>query len=126
MFDVKEDKTGYLIPFYLKKIDDFKRFFIIKNKKAGDVRGNHAHKRDSQVIILLNGSCEIEFENKEKKSKQILEFGIPYFSKPYEWLKINMLKPNTILLVLCREEYDEEEYIRNYDDFKNFKLEITE
>lgn len=115
--DVKEDRMGFLIPFYLEEIKSLKRFFIIKNKNVGDVRGNHAHKKDSQVLILLNGSCEIEFENKEKKGKHIMKFGIPYCSKPYEWLNIKMVEKDTIILVLCFEEYDEEEYIRDYVEF---------
>ena len=29
-----------------------------------------------------------------------------------------MLEENTIILVLSKEEYDEEEYIRDYNEFK--------
>mgnify|MGYP003346201659 CR=1 FL=1 len=121
--DVKENETGYLIPLYLKEINNIKRFFIIKNKQPNVMRGNHAHKKDYQKLVLLNGKAEIEFENSEQKSKTQLQFGIPYFSKPYEWLTINMIEENTIILVLCTEEYDEEEYIREYSEFKNILVE---
>lgn len=118
--NVKEDQKGFLIPFYLEEMKEIKRMFIIKNKKAGDIRGNHAHKKDSQILFLLSGLCEIEYENKDKKGKHFLEFGIPYYSKPYEWLKINMLESDTVVLVLSKEEYDENEYIREYKEFLEF------
>jgi len=118
--EIKENENGFLIPFYMKDIPNIKRIFVIKNKKPKDVRGNHAHKKDSQILLLLNGICEIEFENKEKKGIHTMKFGVPFFSKPYEWLKINMIEKNTIILVLCSEEYSEEEYIRNYEQFKSF------
>ena len=92
--------------------------FILKSKRTGDTRGNHAHKRDSQVLVLLNGQCHLEFENSSGVGSQDLQFGVPYFSRPYEWLKIHMLEENTIILVLSKEEYDEEEYIRDYNEFK--------
>lgn len=113
---VKEDDFGYLIPFYLSK-SEIKRVFIIKNKKSGDIRGNHAHKNDSQVLVLLNGQCTIEFENSDGVGSSDLQFGIPYFSRPFEWIKIHMLEENTIILVLSKEEYDEGEYIRDYQEF---------
>jgi dTDP-4-dehydrorhamnose 3,5-epimerase-like enzyme len=118
--DIKESETGCLIPFSLKELKEngIKRFFIIKNKEERVIRGNHAHKRDSQKLILLSGRAEILFENSEQKSKIELQFGIPYLSKPYEWLTINMIEKDTIILVLCTEEYNEDEYIREYKIFK--------
>lgn len=114
---VKENEAGYLIPFYLNN-SNVKRVFVIKNKRVGDIRGNHAHKRDSQILVLLSGHCNLEFENSDGIGSLNLQFGVPYFSRPFEWLKINMLEKNTIILVLSMEEYDEEEYIRDYDNFR--------
>ncbi|HBY66496.1 MAG TPA: hypothetical protein DEG69_01210 [Flavobacteriaceae bacterium] len=116
---VKENDAGYLVPFYLQGTNT-KRVFIIKNKRTGDTRGNHAHKRDSQVLVLLNGQCNLEFENSDGVGNLDLQFGVPYFSRPYEWLKIHMLQENTIILVLSKEEYDEEEYIRDYQEFCSY------
>ena len=116
---VKENEAGYLIPFYLKN-SNVKRVFVIKNKRAGDTRGNHAHKRDSQILVLLNGQCNLEFENSEGAGNLDLQFGVPYFSRPFEWLKIHMLEKDTIILVLSMEEYDEEEYIRDYQEFCDY------
>ena len=47
---------------------------IIKNKESGDIRGNHAHKNDSQVLVLLNGQCIIEFENSDGVGSSDLQF----------------------------------------------------
>ena len=57
--------------------------------------GDKLEEKDYQKLILLNGKAEIEFENSEQKSKIQLQFGVPYVSKPYEWLTIKMIEENT-------------------------------
>ncbi len=117
-FDVKENDKGFLIPFYLEQMEEIERFFVIKNKNPNDVRGNHAHRKDSQILFLLSGECELNIENSEEKIDKKMKFGVPHYSRPNEWLKINMIKKDTVILVLSKEKYDEKEYIRDYEEFK--------
>ena len=39
---------------------------------------------------------------------------------PGIWTEQKYIENNTILTVLCDRPYDEEDYVRNYDDFKLF------
>jgi len=117
--EIKENTEGFLIPLYLTKICPFpKRIFFIKNKKPGDIRGKHAHFKDSQKLILLNGKAIIKFENAATSGIVELNFGQMYESRPLEWLEITLIESNTIIAVLSQEEYNEEEYIRDYSVFK--------
>lgn len=119
LIDVKENDTGFLLPINFKNLPyNPKRVFIIKNKYCGAIRGKHAHREDEQILLVLNGSIKINYENALKKDILELNFGQSYVSKKLEWLEIEMVEENTIVLVICSTEYDENEYIRNYQEFK--------
>lgn len=119
LIDVKENETGFLLPVTFNQLPySPKRIFVIKNKFSGAIRGKHAHLIDKQILLVLNGSIKLSYENKFSKGILNLSFGQTYFSKELEWLEIEMLEPNTIILVFCSIEYDETEYIRDYDLFK--------
>ena len=113
------DKNGALIPLSLKDFHNFKikRFFILFGKKDF-IRGNHAHKKCSQIFIPISGSVKIEVLSKTKKiynlSQNICKILIV---PPMNWCKLKFLKNNSSLLVLCDVKYSEKEYIRDFNVF---------
>ena len=46
-------------------------FLIYGNKSF--MRGNHAHKKCSQLLVPVSGRIEVSFENKQKKVTKILD-----------------------------------------------------
>ena len=64
--------NGSLVPIDLKKFSKFriKRFFILYGKK-NDIRGNHAHKKCTQIFIALSGKAELKISNKKTKKKKL-------------------------------------------------------
>ena len=62
------NSNGSLVPINLKQFTKFKikRFFILRGNK-NDIRGNHAHKKCSQIFIPINGRTELEIFKKTKK-----------------------------------------------------------
>ena len=85
---------------------------------SGVVRGKHAHKKLEQILICIHGSCKIRLDNGIEKKVVNLE-------KPYEglyisndmWREMYDFSDDAVLMVLASELYDENDYIRNYDDF---------
>ena len=65
--------SGTLVPFSIKKNIPFivKRIFLIYGNK-NFVRGDHAHKKCSQLLVPVSGKIEIVCENKKRKFKKIL------------------------------------------------------
>lgn len=117
--EFKENETGFLLPINLKNLPYIpKRIFILKNKFAGAVRGNHAHKIDKQILFCISGFIKIKYENKDETGIREMKFGDSYSSKENEWLEIEMIEKDSSLLVFCSIEYDENEYIRDYEEFK--------
>ena len=117
-----ESNNGTLIPLYLNKIKKFKinRLFILHGKK-GFFRGDHAHKKCTQVFVPLSGKMKIEITKKKTKnfilnSKKISFLTIP----PLHWCKIHFLDKSSSLLVLCNVKFSEKEYLRNFKDFLKY------
>jgi dTDP-4-dehydrorhamnose 3,5-epimerase-like enzyme len=124
-----KDKRGLLTPFEFKnkkiKINNsllfnVKRlFFVVGNKDY--FRGNHAHKKCSQILICLNGKIKIKtkYKNNSKSFQISNKKGEALFIPPMVWNRIYFINKNSSLAVLCDYKYDfKKEYINDYKEFK--------
>lgn len=115
-FLISIDPTNISVPFLVKRI------YFLHNLKSLSERGFHAHKNLHQVIICTQGSFQIKIDdgkiNKTFKLDNI-KFGL--YLRPGLWRELFDFKPNTVCLVLASDIYSEIDYIRNYDEFLNFK-----
>ena len=115
--------NGSLVPIDLKKFSKFriKRFFILYGKK-NDIRGNHAHKKCTQIFIALSGKAELKISNKKTKKKIILSFnknkGV--YVEPLNSCIIKFLKKNSLIFFLCNYKFSEKEYIRKFKNFLKY------
>ena len=116
------NNNGTLVPVYLNKIKNFKlkRFFILHGKK-NRLRGDHAHKKCTQIFIPLNGKIKLEILKKKKKifklsNKDQHALIVP----PFNWCKIRFLEEKSSILVLCDVTFSENEYIRKYKEFVKY------
>ncbi|MCV3395184.1 FdtA/QdtA family cupin domain-containing protein [Campylobacter lari] len=119
-FSAINDKRGSLIALEnLKDIPfEIKRIYYIFDTKPEFPRGAHAHTNLEQVLIMMDGSCEIIL-NDGKISQNIIlnrpDVGL-YIGKNI-WREMKNFSYGAKLLVLASEFYDEKEYIRDYDKF---------
>ena len=105
---------GEIIPFSIKRV------FNVRQQK-GDIRGRHAHRHCSQLLICTNGAVEVKCDDSRTTEIYVLDkpnFGL--FIPPGIWGYQKYIEDNTTLTVLCDRPYEEADYIRNYDDFKFF------
>ena len=121
-----ENETGHLIPIsFIKdlKSEIVRSFLVYGNLKV--IRGDHAHKECNQYLSCLHGSCKVYLDDGTNKKSFILNKPEIILKIPYSiWSYQEYQLPNSILFVSCDKEYDEKDYIRNYEDFKNFRKEI--
>ena len=97
----------------------FSRFFYTYGFADNEKRGGHAHKKITQAFIALNGSFTVKTEN---KSGNVTEFKL---NKPHEclvvpplnWTDIFNYKNNAICFVMTNGKFDQDEYIRNKNEF---------
>ncbi|MEE6534504.1 FdtA/QdtA family cupin domain-containing protein, partial [Campylobacter coli] len=119
-FNVKSDSRGSLIALEnLKEIPfEVKRIYYIYDTKPDFPRGAHAHKELEQVLIMMDGSCELVL-NDGKDIKNIIlnrpDMGI--FIGKNIWREMKNFSYGAKLLVLASDFYNEKEYIRDYEEF---------
>lgn len=101
---------------------DIKRVYTINNTKENNVRGYHAHKTLEQVIFAIHGEIDIMCENQEGKQEiyklNSANFGL--YCGPLIWHTLTY-HGDAILMVLASQGFNEEDYIRDYDEFKKYK-----
>jgi dTDP-4-dehydrorhamnose 3,5-epimerase-like enzyme len=99
------------------------RVFTIK-ATTDTTRGLHVHKECSQLLVVLEGECYVICDDgKEKKEFILNKSDCGILIPPTIWAE-QQYKQGTILMVLTDKTYDESDYIRNYDDFLQFREQI--
>lgn len=95
-----------------------KRMYWITDSSEKITRGAHAHKLLNQVFLVLSGSVTIDiFKGSEKQSFNLIAEGPILMLEPGYWRDIKLLAPASLLLVLCDREYEENDYIRDWEDY---------
>lgn len=101
---------------------DCKRIFYVTTVPQNSMRGEHGHKEVAQFLIAVNGQIEVEVEDGIEKKQFILSHPSQgLFIPPGIWGREKYMSENTILLVLCDDYYSESDYIRDYQQFLNWK-----
>lgn len=103
-----------------------KRCFWISGVKEGDTRGNHAHWKESQVLVALTGTVEIEVENIQGKKWDfpLSGSGNGLFVPPMHWVVVRF-SPDAVLLGLSDLPFSEDDYIRDRNYFGSLQEKIS-
>jgi dTDP-4-dehydrorhamnose 3,5-epimerase-like enzyme len=100
-----------------------KRIFVVTEVPEGLIRGYHAHKNTCQYLCCISGEIEITLDNGSNRNTYHLKKSDYIFQKKLIWSEIKFLNKKSILLVICSTKFNEEDYIRNYEDFKKIVVE---
>ena len=101
---------------------DVKRIYYLYDVPGGETRGGHAHKDLRQLIIAASGSFTVTLD--DGKVKRTFLLNRPYqglLVVPGIWRELDDFSSGSVCLVLASLCFDENDYIRNYDDFIIFK-----
>ena len=116
--------SGKLLPitFNNKFPIKIKRIFILYGKK-NYIRGDHAHKKCSQVFFPIMGKIKINIKYKKtEKSINLSHKGSKALLVPPKILsRVEFLNHNSVALVLADYEYDYKDYIETYKEFVAFQ-----
>jgi dTDP-4-dehydrorhamnose 3,5-epimerase-like enzyme len=104
---------GGAIPF------DFRRVYYMTGvTEPGAVRGRHAHKTLQQALFCINGSVRLDVDDGTHKASIVLDQpheGV--YIGPLLWHELRDFSPGAVVLVFAAAEYDESDYLRDYDAF---------
>jgi dTDP-4-dehydrorhamnose 3,5-epimerase-like enzyme len=100
---------------------EFKRIYYTYDVPVGVSRGMHAHKKLQQVLWCPYGEIEVIIDDGEEKMSYTLDTPEKALLvlKGY-WHNMYWRKEGSVLCVAASDYYDEEDYIRDYDEFLNY------
>jgi len=101
---------------------EVKRTYYLYDVPGGESRGGHAHKYLSQLIIAASGSFTVTLDDGNVKRTFMLNR--PYqglYVVPGIWRTLDDFSSGAVCLVLASHVYDENDYIRDYNDFIEYK-----
>ncbi len=121
-FNQKGDDRGHLviveglvdIPFEIKRI------FYIYGSDSHVIRGNHANRKSEFVLINVSGQSKVKVD--DGRSTEIIELNEPHmgiYLPCMLWKEMYDFSADSVLLVLASEVYDPQEYIRDYEAYRN-------
>lgn len=105
---------------------EIKRVYWIYDVPGGDKRGGHAYKELEEIIVALSGSFDVILNDGVDEQKYSLNrsyYGL-YVPKGM-WRQLENFSTNALALIVANAEYDESDYIRNFEDFKSFKANVA-
>ncbi|MDR3024452.1 FdtA/QdtA family cupin domain-containing protein [Chryseobacterium sp.] len=115
------DKRGNLSFFeYPNQLPfEIQRTYWIYDVPGGEVRGSHAFKEQQEFIIALSGSFDIVIHNGKEEQRFSLNrsyYGL-YIPRMF-WRRLENFSTNSLALIVSDREYNENDYIRDFEKFK--------
>lgn len=119
-FQVHGDARGQLIAIEEFKETPFaiKRVYYMFDTKENVRRGYHSHRTLEQILVCVHGSCRIVFDDGKEREEILLnkpDEGV--YVGPNIWREMYDFSPDAVLMVLASQDYDEKDYIRDYNQF---------
>ena len=100
---------------------EIRRVFYLYDIPGGESRGAHAHKVCHQLIVAAAGAFDVFLD--DGREQRVVTLNRPYYGLhvlPGIWASQREFSSSSICLVLASELYDENDYIRDYEDFLRF------
>ena len=119
-----ENRAGNITPIHNNKEIPFtvQRVFYLYDIPGGENRGAHAHKECHQFLVAASGSFEVQLD--DGNTKRTVMLNQPYKGlhvPPGIWASEVNFSSGAICLVLASHSYNENDYIRTYNEFLKFK-----
>lgn len=100
---------------------EIKRVYYIFDTKMDVRRGFHAHKELEQIAVCVAGSCKFHLDDgKDQREVTLNSPSKGLYVGKRVWREMYDFSPDCVLMVLASEHYFESDYIREYEDFKEF------
>ena len=97
---------------------EIKRVYWIYDVPGGEKRGGHAYKENQEFIIALSGSFDVILDNgKVRKTYSLNRSYYGLYVPNGIWREMGNFSTNSLALVLSSTNYDESDYVYDYQYF---------
>lgn len=98
------------------------RVYWVYDVPSGESRGGHAHRQCREFIVAVSGSFHVTLDNGREQETFMLNH--PYQGLLVEtgvWRTLDDFSSGAVCLVLASAPFEEEDYIRDYDEYLEYK-----
>jgi dTDP-4-dehydrorhamnose 3,5-epimerase-like enzyme len=98
---------------------EIKRTYWTYDVPGGEIRGSHAFKKSHEFIIALSGSFDVVLNDGKKDVKYSLNrsyYGL--YVPNMLWRRVENFSTNALALIVSSIPYDQNDYIRNFNEYK--------
>jgi UDP-2-acetamido-3-amino-2,3-dideoxy-glucuronate N-acetyltransferase len=97
------------------------RYFVVFDVPSRELRGGHAHKECAEFLICVAGSCRVLVDDGHNRAEVDLNSPSKGLHMPAGiWGSQFAFTKDAVLLVFASHNYEPEDYIRTYDEFRTF------
>lgn len=119
-----ENRSGNLTALEPGKTCPFpiRRVYYLYDVPGGSSRGGHAHRGLHQLIVAAGGSFEVLID--DGRNRRTIFLNRPYYALqlyPGIWRELHNFSSGSVCLVLASEKFEEQDYLRDYDEFRRWK-----
>ena len=119
MSTIHTDSRGKLAVLHFNKMPwKPMRSFIILDTPVDTIRGGHGHYKTEEILSVIRGRVEVTIDDGRTRFSRVLSINDSCYVKKLEWVVVKFLEPDSVLHAACNTEYDETDYIRDFDEFK--------
>ena len=104
------------VPFHIARV------YWTYDVPSGERRGGHAHRTCQEIIIAVSGSFDVTLDD-GKGGKEVFHLNHPWqglYVGTGVWRTLEDFSSGAVCLVLASELFNEEEYLYEYDEFKEW------
>jgi len=95
------------------------RYFLVFGVPSREIRGEHAHRTLDQYLVAVHGSCSVRLFDGERSEEILLDRPeLALHVPPMLWTTQYKYSSDAVLLVLASDVYRDEDYIRDFDDYR--------
>lgn len=106
---------GNTIPFKINRV------YFLYDVPSGAERGGHAHKNQQEFIIAVSGSFEVVLnDGTQEKVYHLFKPNEGLYVPINTWRELRNFSAGSVCLVVSSDEFDESDYIRNFNDFLDY------
>lgn len=101
---------------------EIKRTYWIYDVPGGEERGGHAFKENQEFIVALSGAFDVVVDDgRQKKTFALNRSYYGLYVPAGLWRSMENFSTNSLALEFGSKHYDEDDYIREYDEFQKMK-----
>ncbi len=97
---------------------EIKRVYYLYDVPSGAERGGHSHKEQKEILIALSGSFDVILnDGKQEKTFTLNKPNQGLLIETGIWRELKNFSSGAVCLVIASDVFDEEDYIRDFDEF---------